>query len=391
MKLLSVSRQTSDALKSLRSTATSTDSSPWSARTAPARARCSARSSGRCTAARGRGRAAHPPRRAVPTARRASWRSEFEVAGHAYRVRRDERARTPSWSTWPAARRCVAGWKRPSREVATRLGLTREMFRGTFYARQREVQALDSSDEVRRREQVELLLGIERLRRATAPCPRPRSRSSAMWSLPWKRARPTSMRRAPTPSASPARPSRQLPRCRPPSSASSAPAPAARRPARHSTRCGLEEREMLGRRGRAQTAQAEPNRRVAHGMRSKLRCTEAEAAERSWPSSRPSPSRPKRSPCASARWTSRGPSTNEPRRCASSSAERSRPLPGSPPAGRPRQCWRGRRRGRWRQRQPARRARGAAGADPGGRAARRHAARPAADDRRSASSADSAD
>ncbi|MGN6276908.1 MAG: AAA family ATPase [Solirubrobacterales bacterium] len=53
-----------------------------------------------------------------------------------------------------------------SREVAVRLGLTREMFRGTFYAPQKEVEALSSKDPRRRKDQLERLLGIRHLRRA---------------------------------------------------------------------------------------------------------------------------------------------------------------------------------------------------------------------------------
>lgn len=93
---------------------------------------------------------------------------EFEVAGRAYRVRRDDERKEAQLVDLASGQGLCNGLEATSREVATRLGLTREMFRGTFYARQREVQALDSSDDARRREQVELLLGIERLRRATA-------------------------------------------------------------------------------------------------------------------------------------------------------------------------------------------------------------------------------
>ena len=53
-----------------------------------------------------------------------------------------------------------------SREVAVRLGLTKEMFRGTFYAPQKEVEALSSKDPRRRKDQLERLLGIRHLRKA---------------------------------------------------------------------------------------------------------------------------------------------------------------------------------------------------------------------------------
>jgi exonuclease SbcC len=51
-------------------------------------------------------------------------------------------------------------------EVARTLGMSRETFQSTFYARQREIQALDGRDASRRRGQLERLLGIERLRHA---------------------------------------------------------------------------------------------------------------------------------------------------------------------------------------------------------------------------------
>jgi exonuclease SbcC len=54
-----------------------------------------------------------------------------------------------------------------SAAVAATLGMSRDAFLSTFYARQREVQALDArGDPGRRRAQLERLLGIERLRRA---------------------------------------------------------------------------------------------------------------------------------------------------------------------------------------------------------------------------------
>lgn len=116
-----------------------------------------------------RGRGALPARRdGCPDGEPCFVEVEFEVAGRAYRARRDEGRKDAQLIDLASGDAFCTGLEATSREVATRLGLTREMFRGTFYARQREVQALDSSDEVRRREQVELLLGIERLRRATA-------------------------------------------------------------------------------------------------------------------------------------------------------------------------------------------------------------------------------
>lgn len=61
----------------------------------------------------------------------------------------------------------ATGTTATSAAVATTLGMSRDAFLSTFYARQREVQALDArGDPGRRRAQLERLLGIERLRRA---------------------------------------------------------------------------------------------------------------------------------------------------------------------------------------------------------------------------------
>jgi DNA repair protein SbcC/Rad50 len=60
----------------------------------------------------------------------------------------------------------ASGLTATSAEVARTLAMSRESFLSTFYARQREVQALDPRDASRRRGQLERLLGIERNRRA---------------------------------------------------------------------------------------------------------------------------------------------------------------------------------------------------------------------------------
>lgn len=90
---------------------------------------------------------------------------EFEVGGQALRV-----TRIDGKDAWLVD---VAGGERlaetlsgTSQEVAVRLGLTREMFRGTFYAPQKEVEALSSKDPRRRKDQLERLLGIRHLRKA---------------------------------------------------------------------------------------------------------------------------------------------------------------------------------------------------------------------------------
>ncbi|MGI9100648.1 MAG: AAA family ATPase [Solirubrobacteraceae bacterium] len=115
-----------------------------------------------------RGRGALPVRRDGSPDDQDCWvEVHFEVGGRAYGVRRIE-GRQASLLDLPTGAEICTGRDETSRRIATLLGLTRDMFRGTFYARQREVQALDSDNEVKRREQVELLLGIERLRRAAA-------------------------------------------------------------------------------------------------------------------------------------------------------------------------------------------------------------------------------
>jgi exonuclease SbcC len=115
-----------------------------------------------------RGRGALPVRRDGAPDDEECWvEVDFEVGGRAYGVRRIEGTQATLFDL-PTGEEICSGRDETSRRIATLLGLTRDMFRGTFYARQREVQALDSDNEVKRREQVELLLGIERLRRAVA-------------------------------------------------------------------------------------------------------------------------------------------------------------------------------------------------------------------------------
>jgi exonuclease SbcC len=114
-----------------------------------------------------RGRGALPARRDAAADGELCWvEVEFEVAGRAYSVRRVD-GRDARLVELASQRTIATTLTETSRQVAALLGLTRDMFRGTFYARQKEVHALDGNDEHKRREQVELLLGIERLRRAT--------------------------------------------------------------------------------------------------------------------------------------------------------------------------------------------------------------------------------
>ncbi len=90
---------------------------------------------------------------------------EFEVGGHALRVARIDGK--DAWLTDVASgERLAQTLSGTSREVAVRLGLTKEMFRGTFYAPQKEVEALSSKDPRKRKDQLERLLGIRHLRKA---------------------------------------------------------------------------------------------------------------------------------------------------------------------------------------------------------------------------------
>jgi exonuclease SbcC len=90
---------------------------------------------------------------------------EFEVGGHLLRATRIDGK--DAWLTDVAGEeRLAQTLSGTSREVAVRLGLTREMFRGTFYAPQKEIEALSSKDPRRRKDQLERLLGIRHLRRA---------------------------------------------------------------------------------------------------------------------------------------------------------------------------------------------------------------------------------
>jgi DNA repair protein SbcC/Rad50 len=90
---------------------------------------------------------------------------EFECAERRYTVYRDDAgsARLVDVETRAVRADTVRG---VNQAVAVILGLNRDMFCGTFYARQNEIQALDSPKEAERREQLEQLLGIDRLRRA---------------------------------------------------------------------------------------------------------------------------------------------------------------------------------------------------------------------------------
>jgi len=91
---------------------------------------------------------------------------KFEIGGRAYGVRRIDKKTARLFDASTDETICD-GLDDTSRQAATLLGLSREMFCSTFYARQKEVLALDSDNE-KRIAQVELLLGVERLRRAAS-------------------------------------------------------------------------------------------------------------------------------------------------------------------------------------------------------------------------------
>lgn len=116
-----------------------------------------------------RGRGSLPARRdGTPDGDNCWVEVEFEAGGRSYLVRRVD-GKDAKLVDIASREKVASGREETTRRVGMMLGLTREMFRGTFYARQKEVQALgsDTDTDNRRREQVELLLGIERLRRAT--------------------------------------------------------------------------------------------------------------------------------------------------------------------------------------------------------------------------------
>jgi DNA repair protein SbcC/Rad50 len=93
-------------------------------------------------------------------------RLDFEVAGRLLRVVRVDGG-TASLTDLTNGEELSSGLTSTSRDVAVALGLTQEMFAGTFYARQKEVEALSPKNSLdARRGQLERLLGIEHLRLA---------------------------------------------------------------------------------------------------------------------------------------------------------------------------------------------------------------------------------
>src|SRR5205807_8511853 len=91
---------------------------------------------------------------------------DFEVGGRAYTVQRVD-GKDATLTDVESGAILATSLSGVTRAVTTTLGLTHEAFCGTFYARQKEVQALDSAKSHERRAQLERLLGIEQLRRAS--------------------------------------------------------------------------------------------------------------------------------------------------------------------------------------------------------------------------------
>ena len=88
---------------------------------------------------------------------------QFTSDGHHYRVvRSDSNARV-----WLDGELLAEGLTHTAQAVVAALGVTRDSFTSTFYARQREIQALNPlGDAAKRRRQLEDLLGLTRLRLA---------------------------------------------------------------------------------------------------------------------------------------------------------------------------------------------------------------------------------
>jgi DNA repair protein SbcC/Rad50 len=115
-----------------------------------------------------RGRGSMPVRRDGAAADEACWvQVEFEAGGRSYRVKRID-GKGATLVDLANVEPIATSRDETTRRVAALLGMNKDMFRGTFYARQKEVRALELGSDKNRREQVELLLGIERLRLAAS-------------------------------------------------------------------------------------------------------------------------------------------------------------------------------------------------------------------------------
>ncbi len=111
-----------------------------------------------------RGAGSLPARRSGATAgERCQVELEFSFDGHHYEVMRNEKKAHLKIDGDIVAQTLTETTK----EVVAQLGVTRDSFTSTFYARQREIEALKpQTDEDKRRRQLEDLLGLTRLREA---------------------------------------------------------------------------------------------------------------------------------------------------------------------------------------------------------------------------------
>lgn len=104
-----------------------------------------------------------PKRTGAAANERCEVELEFSYDGHHYELLRNEQKAQLRVDGEPVAQTLSATTK----ELVERLGITRDSFTSTFYARQREIEALKPDvDEGRRRRQLEDLLGLTRLREA---------------------------------------------------------------------------------------------------------------------------------------------------------------------------------------------------------------------------------
>jgi exonuclease SbcC len=200
---------------------------------------------------------------------------EFEVGGRAYKVRRVD-GKDAALIDLASGQMLASGRDGTSLRVATLLGLSRDMFRGTFYARQREIQALESEDG-KRRAQVELLLGIERLRVAAG-----HAATAAKEQQHLVRALEADAPNVDALKAEVERIEREAQQTAPAVQQAEARLDAARAQ-REQTKQQLEdlraaEREMNTRRARAQTAQAQARQETAAADALAVQVTEADAA-----------------------------------------------------------------------------------------------------------------
>jgi DNA repair protein SbcC/Rad50 len=111
-----------------------------------------------------RGAGSTPARRSgTPTGERCEVDLQFALDGRLYHVVRGER----NARLWLDGELIAEGLTESASAVSTTLGLSRDGFTSTFYARQREIQALNpQGDANKRRRQLEDLLGLTRLRNA---------------------------------------------------------------------------------------------------------------------------------------------------------------------------------------------------------------------------------